>query len=75
MFSLSIDILKGMEGLKAAKHRRLVRISFKKMRRLNNHNRLKVSDAKKKHKSQSVHAFNPPIPRFCGQRICDGEFF
>ena len=47
MFSFSLDILKGGEALKVAKHGRLVRVSFEKMLSLNNHNRLKARDAKK----------------------------
>ena len=48
IFSLSSDFLKEGEALKAAKRGKLVRISFEKMRRLNNHSWLKASDAEKK---------------------------
>ena len=43
------------------------------MRSLNN--RLKASDAKRKGKSQSAHAFKPPNRTFWGQHICSGIFY
>ena len=48
VFSFSQDFLKVGEALKAAEQGRLVHISFKKMRSLNNHNRLITNDVGKK---------------------------
>ena len=69
IFSLSSDFLKEGEVLKPAKHRKFVCISFENMCYLNNHNRLKASNTRKKHIKASLSTHRWWCVFFCPKEL------